>query len=276
MLSIRLVSLFDYSLEVRYRIIEPVQGEVEYSSQEEDGLVLGAVLKGSVQVLLCIFQHLHFGLWLDRLIDGVFDDAHCSQEVRVSLLGLLLRRFREESDRVLELFQLQILEALAQNHIVVLRVIQLLDLRRLQEILQALVVLLQDDVPVGSVDKEQGVDVVLFISDESSRFVWRSFRRLPVRFALGALLRFVVVDLVVDLLQRLSLRRSFHPVDNLGEELDPSLSLPFHEKDNSLCEQLVVLELPLPQVEVRRPLKIIIGFVEIFVLNLDLGNFVES
>ena len=44
------------------------------------------------------------------------------------------------------------------------------------------------------------------------------------------------------------LRLRFHPVDDLGQKLHARLRLSFHQEDDTLCEDFVVLKLLLSQV----------------------------
>lgn len=68
----------------------------------------------------------------------------------------------------------------------------------------------------------------------------------------------------------------FHPIDYLGQQFDTRFSLSFHQKDYALCEELIILEFLLSQVQMNGSLQIVMGFIEIFMLDFDLSNLVEG
>lgn len=68
----------------------------------------------------------------------------------------------------------------------------------------------------------------------------------------------------------------FHPVDYLGQQLDTRFSFSFHQEDNAFSEKLVILEFLLSQVQMNRSLQIVVGFIEIFMLDFYFGNLVKG
>ena len=125
--------------------------------------------------------------------------------------------------------------------------IELLDLVRLDVVLQAVVVLLRDEVAVRSVQEHQVVDVV----------------RGGV---LGSLASILLPCWVVWL----------QALDELRDQLEPRLGLALHQEDDALREHLVVHELLLLELEVVGPLEVVVRLIEVFLLNLDFGDFIKG
>jgi len=58
--------------------------------------------------------------------------------------------------------------------------------------------------------------------------------------------------------------------------LDPSLSLAFHQEDNTLGEHLIVNKLSLLELEMFGALQVVISLIKVLLLNLDLSDLIQS
>lgn len=67
-----------------------------------------------------------------------------------------------------------------------------------------------------------------------------------------------------------------HPLNQTGNQLDAGLCLAFHQEDDALGEHFVVHQLALLEFEVGCPLQVVICLVEIFLLDLDFGDLIQS
>jgi len=140
---------------------------------------------------------------------------------------------------------------------------------------------------ISSIDVQQWVNVIFFISYSHIHrhvlFVPRGQRRLILTVTLiwQTVLRFMAARAVLfhrvylfDIWFRGDCAFLFHSIDYLGQQFDTRFSLPFHQKDHAICEELVILKLLLSQVQMNGSLQIIMSFIEIFMLNFDLSNLI--
>jgi len=105
--------LFDDHLDVTYRVIEVVKGEVFQGAKIEHVPVFRRILQRLVQVTLGVLQHLCFCFGFDGLVKSVAHYGDRAEEEGVSVGGDLLACFREERDCVLVLVLVQALQTLA-------------------------------------------------------------------------------------------------------------------------------------------------------------------
>ena len=68
----------------------------------------------------------------------------------------------------------------------------------------------------------------------------------------------------------------FSLYNKLCNQLQPCLSLSLHQENNALREHFVVDQLLLLEFEVVCPLQIVVSFVEVLLLDFDLGDFIEG
>lgn len=66
-----------------------------------------------------------------------------------------------------------------------------------------------------------------------------------------------------------------HAIDDLREQLDARLRLSLHQEDHTFSEEFIIHQLSLVQLELRGPLEVVMSFVEVLLLNLNLGDLVE-
>jgi len=171
-----------------------------------------------------------------------------------------------------------------------LRVVELLDLGWFQEVFQTFVVFFKDDIAICTIDEEKWEDVVLFISTywDTLGFIWLrrlifgsitclTILRLTLKIGSWAILLSISnIDLLDVRIGRAALRFWFHPINDLSQQLHSSLGFPLHQKDNSLCKDLIIVKFLLSQVQMYSSLQVVVRFIEVFLLDLDLGYFIKG